>query len=94
VAGGWKTFGVMIAVIVGFNLLAYFFSDRIALASRSRMLFGSNLQSGEIPDQILDLQDTIVVLFLGGIGCLVTQNPTLEAWLTSLDPTWNEGWGG
>ena len=31
--GGWNNFGVMIAVIVGFNFLAYFFSDKMALAS-------------------------------------------------------------
>lgn len=31
--GGWQNVGVMIAVIVGFNLLAYFFSDKVAIAS-------------------------------------------------------------
>jgi heat shock protein HtpX len=31
--GGWNNLGMMIAVIVGFNLLAYFFSDKMALAS-------------------------------------------------------------
>jgi heat shock protein HtpX len=31
--GGWNNFGVMIAVIIGFNLLAYFFSDKLALSS-------------------------------------------------------------
>ena len=31
--GSWNNFGVMIAVIVGFNLLAYFFSDKMAIAS-------------------------------------------------------------
>jgi heat shock protein HtpX len=31
--GGWENFGVMIAVIVGFNLAAYFFSDKMAIAS-------------------------------------------------------------
>ena len=31
--GGWNNIGVMLAVIVGFNLLAYFFSDRMAIAA-------------------------------------------------------------
>jgi len=31
--GGWDNVGVMVAVIVGFNLLAYFFSDKVAIAS-------------------------------------------------------------
>jgi heat shock protein HtpX len=31
--GGWNNFGVMIAVVVGFNLAAYFFSDKMAIAS-------------------------------------------------------------
>src|SRR5918995_3966558 len=31
--GGWDNVGVMVAVIVGFNLLAYFFSDKMAIAS-------------------------------------------------------------
>lgn len=31
--GGWDNVGVMLAVVVGFNLLAYFFSDKMALAS-------------------------------------------------------------
>jgi heat shock protein HtpX len=35
--GGWDNFGLMLAVVVGFNLLAYFFSDKMALAaSRAR----------------------------------------------------------
>ena len=31
--GGWNNLGVMLAVVVGFNLLAYFFSAKMALAS-------------------------------------------------------------
>jgi heat shock protein HtpX len=31
--GQWQNFGVMIAVVVGFNLAAYFFSDKMAIAS-------------------------------------------------------------
>lgn len=31
--GGWDNVGVMVAVIVGFNLLAYFFSDKMAIAA-------------------------------------------------------------
>jgi heat shock protein HtpX len=31
--GGWNNVGVMLAVVVGFNLLAYFFSSKLALAS-------------------------------------------------------------
>jgi heat shock protein HtpX len=31
--GGWNNVGVMVAVIVGFNFLAYFFSDKMAIAS-------------------------------------------------------------
>lgn len=31
--GGWDNVGLMVAVIVGFNLLAYFFSDKVAIAS-------------------------------------------------------------
>ena len=31
--GGWDSVGLMVAVIVGFNLLAYFFSDKMAIAA-------------------------------------------------------------
>ena len=31
--GGWSNVGVMLAVVIGFNLLAYFFSAKMALAS-------------------------------------------------------------
>lgn len=35
--GGWDNIGLMLAVVVGFNLLAFFFSDKMALsASRAR----------------------------------------------------------